>query len=506
MSTKKNIDRLFQEKFKEFEVKPDPKVWQNIQSQLEKDQDKPVVIIPLWLKLSGIAASLALLLFLSKSVLNPTDTSNMPSTVDSKNIDNTQPTDNTTKDVFNTPSKDYNSNSQDNTNQSNTINNSQIVNTLPEESDNSNSNSSDKNTNYNKTNITSSSVANLSNNTNKLSTMQQDGVVSNNTNTNVVGQNTNTANTTNSSNSINNKNSEVVDSNLNTNKKDLDNTKNNNSINDAIAQNKIEEENKEQQKPSIEDAIAQNNTEDLIEKEEVNNRWSVNANISPVYYNTMGQGSHIHEQFNQNKKSGQVNTSYGVQVGYALNDKITVRSGINRLNLSYNTEDVVVYEKFTTSSNNTATLKNVDFASTSDGHELSMISAKNVSVMEVSKSFNAAINQSMSYYEIPLEIEYKILDKRFGINLIGGFSSFVLNDNEVISDLNGVKTKIGEANNINELSFSTNIGVGLNYKFSNTVMFNLEPTFKYQLNAFNETSGNFNPFILGLYTGFSYRF
>ena len=36
--------------------------------------------------------------------------------------------------------------------------------------------------------------------------------------------------------------------------------------------------------------------------------------------------------------------------------------------------------------------------------------------------------------------------------------------------------------------------------------FNLEPTFKYQLNAYDNTSGNFNPYIIGVYTGFSYKF
>ena len=120
--------------------------------------------------------------------------------------------------------------------------------------------------------------------------------------------------------------------------------------------------------------------------------------------------------------------------------------------------------------------------------------------------YNAALSQRMSYFEIPVELEYNILNKRFGISLIGGLSTFVLEGNEVVSEFDGFKTKIGEANNINNLSFSTNFGVGLNYKFSEAVVFNIEPTFKYQLNAFSETSGNFNPYIIGVYTGLNYRF
>ena len=69
--SKKNLDRLFQEKFKDFDAKPDKHVWQNIKKQLEEEKnDKPVLIIPLWLKLSGVAVSILLMLFLGNSLFN----------------------------------------------------------------------------------------------------------------------------------------------------------------------------------------------------------------------------------------------------------------------------------------------------------------------------------------------------------------------------------------------------------------------------------------------------
>lgn len=57
MKEQKNIDRLFQEKFKDFEAMPDDKVWAGI---VDKQQKKRA-IIPLWLQLSGAAAILALI-------------------------------------------------------------------------------------------------------------------------------------------------------------------------------------------------------------------------------------------------------------------------------------------------------------------------------------------------------------------------------------------------------------------------------------------------------------
>ncbi|QCE41101.1 hypothetical protein E9099_06600 [Psychroserpens sp. NJDZ02] len=270
-------------------------------------------------------------------------------------------------------------------------------------------------------------------------------------------------------------------------------------------------------KTSIEEAITENKTiEDDIKEQKTANKWVVNANISPVYYNTFGEGSHIDAQFNKNRKSGEINASYGLKVGYALNKKITIRSGINRLNLSYDTDDIIVYEKFNSYSSNISindaptnsepNLKNVNFMSMPSGQQLSMISANTVNTMFVSTSLNAAISQRMSYFEIPLEIEYKLLDKRFGINVIGGLSTFLLNDNQVVSELNGSQTEIGEANNINPVSFSTNLGIGLNFRITKTVNFNVEPTFKYQLKTFSNTSGDFNPYIIGLYTGLNYKF
>ena len=58
MSENKNIERLFQEKFKDFEVIPEEPVWDNIEAALDKKEKRR--IIPFWWKLSGIAAALLL--------------------------------------------------------------------------------------------------------------------------------------------------------------------------------------------------------------------------------------------------------------------------------------------------------------------------------------------------------------------------------------------------------------------------------------------------------------
>ena len=59
MKELKNIDRLFQEKFKDFEVTPPEMAWENIEAKLNKKRKKRRVI-PFWFKPTGIAASLLL--------------------------------------------------------------------------------------------------------------------------------------------------------------------------------------------------------------------------------------------------------------------------------------------------------------------------------------------------------------------------------------------------------------------------------------------------------------
>jgi type VI protein secretion system component VasF len=83
MSEKKNIDRLFQEKFKDFEVAPPDFVWGNIQSRLEEKKKRRV--IPLWFRLSGVAAILVTGMFvLAPYLTGGEDSNNNPVVIEVK--------------------------------------------------------------------------------------------------------------------------------------------------------------------------------------------------------------------------------------------------------------------------------------------------------------------------------------------------------------------------------------------------------------------------------------
>lgn len=566
MSNKKPIDRLFQEKFKDFEAKPNANVWAGIQNKMEQPKEKGKVGFPVWLRFASIAAVLVLLFTVKKftfsnNVIEDNDTIIVDSkTTKSKNTNTSSNTEDTNNidavSIKNTTTlKDSNTTIKD----SKLLNNATVV-----ANKNDSKNNSPSQTDKNKVNNLSSKLLNTKDASNKQN-LNTNGLVTNQNNNSNITKNRvatnsekrddlytsnnlqslvqrNLENYTNSS--ISNSDNKIVD-NSNAPKNATNNTVNNNNFNNssrdnlkstlnkqntktivldknsttantAVATTNGEKEEEKMMEPdsakpsnAIEETIAK--IEDLDEKEEEKvNKWSVNANAAPVYYNTLGKGSHIDEQFVDNPKNGEINTSYGVKVGYNLSNRLKVRSGINKLNLSYDTANVIVYNSITTNNSNTSSLRGIDFIKDNKGQTFSVLNADNLVVQQVtnfiSDNLNTALSQRISYIEIPLELEYALVNKKFGINIIGGASTFFLNDNEVVSEIANQKQKIGEANNINNISYSANIGLGIDYKFSDKLKFNLEPSFKYQMDAYNETSGNFKPYIIGVYTGFSYKF
>ena len=285
-----------------------------------------------------------------------------------------------------------------------------------------------------------------------------------------------------------------------------------------VEKNNLKKESDDEEKPvekSIEEVIAELQNEDDEKKENLEedseedvafNKWRIAPNIAPVYYNSLSGGSPIDSQLAANKKKGQLTTSYGLGVGYMVNKRLTIRTGLNKVELGYDTQDVAVNASLETVDG--PRMKNINLAPGITS--LNVVSSNSFSVSQIPSSFsslfNSSLNQRLGYLEVPLELSYKVSDKNMKIDVIAGVSTFVLNKNEIYTETNGKTTFIGEANNLNKMSYSTNIGLGFNYKITKGFNFNFEPMFKYQLNTFSNDSGGFKPYILGVYSGISYKF
>ena len=201
--------------------------------------------------------------------------------------------------------------------------------------------------------------------------------------------------------------------------------------------------------------------------------------------------------------------SYGLQVSYAIGKRLSIRTGLNNVDLSYSTSNIVI-----ATGPVARALPSVDY-----GSQQTVVTALNSASLNTNAPGNgfgeitlkstgseARLVQSINYYEVPLEVKYALIDSKFGFNLIGGVSTLFLGSNEVAVKSDNFSSVLGEANNLSNVSFSTNVGLGMDYKLSKSFIFNIEPMFKYQINPYSDSSVDFKPFYLGIYSGLSLKF
>ena len=239
------------------------------------------------------------------------------------------------------------------------------------------------------------------------------------------------------------------------------------------------------------------NTANTIDK-----KWSVGPTVAPIYYNSLQNGSPLSEDLANNSKSSDNALSIGVKVNYQVSNKFFIQSGVNKVELAYNTENVnaVISSSKNAFANNINTNKSgviltpVGKPSSDRSNELNKASV------------SGDLNQSIEYFELPIEMKYNLYDKKVGLNLVGGFSTLILSNNSVSMVTQNSVTDLGDANNLNDINFSGNLGVDLDYKISKSWYLNVAPMFKYQFNTYSGNAGNFRPYYFGLYSGLNYKF
>ncbi len=476
MDEKKHIDRLFQEKLKDFEVFPDAEVWKNIEEQLVKKKKRRVV--PLWLRLGGAAA--ILLLLVSGGIWMYNSQRTIPKLPDTNSI------------ITDVNSEDKNENLDENNvlnperKQQDAAKRDEELVIVPQEQDHTLKNTPKR------TYI----VATPKNIEKKkiLDTSNEDNSLANEHSLAQLNQEEDKKST-----------KEIQDI------KVLDKTQET-----VIALNsKTDQTQESQDKKDITEAIKENETEvALLEKDDDAKKWSVGSTVAPVYFNTLSKGSPIHSALASNEKNSRPSLSYGVKVNYKINKRLSLQSGVNSLDLSYQTEGVTALVTSTNSLTNDTNintnvngLKVITLAAPSSSANADLQSQELAANGE--RTFNnlsGDLNQSLSYIEIPMEAKYALVQKKVGVNLIGGVSTYVLYRNTVDIENTDGSITLGEASNLNDVNFSGNVGLDLDYKINKKLYINVTPMFKYQLNTFSKNDGGFRPYYLGVYTGLNFRF
>lgn len=564
MSERKNIDRLFQEKFKDFEVTPPEVSWANIEAKLDDKKKKRA--IPFWWKLSGVAAVFLVGFMVSKSIYDDNSIKpgnsvvNQDNSVPNKDIkkngaevnnkiktenpvvsdENTNPSGSDKKEVkdsgkFQNENAVANENNPNKTGKSglkkglenNAVNSSDAIATISDENKSSKVDSERKN--KIKTVIASESAVSERKSTNHRALKNRTNPEENKMTAteSVIGKSENQTAQNSNPNKDHNKQSVEKGIALNQTGKNpktatdpenisLDGLKGEPSPK-IIAQETVKKVNDTAAKNSV----VSNALEELLNEKESNkqkqeskrNRWQLTSNVAPVFLGSIANGSPIDPTLSNNSKSTTTNLGYGLGVSYGITKKFSVRTGLNKVNVSYNTNDISFFTaieartmqnvKPIASSASIQILGSTSVSTTTGlGSEAEFLPFEN----SISHKNSGYLKQEMGYLEMPVEMTYNLIDKKFGVKIIGGISTLFLQDNRITIISENRDTVLGEASNLSDVHFSTNLGLGIKYGFMKSFEFNIEPTFKYQLNTYTGNAGNFKPYILGIYSGISYKF
>ncbi|MGY5851227.1 hypothetical protein [Salegentibacter sp. F14] len=473
MKEKKNLDRLYQEKFKDYEVAPPPRVWKNIADRLEEDKKKSHLILPFWYKIAGVAAVFALLLtggyffyqnnfFVNSPGLvfewNEIKRPRIDTSFENKTLTETK---NLLQEI--TSNKQINNSSQLVSSGNNGFISSQPA-SLKEKASGESSSETSRNAKLN-SNIAIVDGEDFSQERENETLETQEGAASN------MGSDSNDL---------------IADKTEKKSQKE----------GDSISKNTIaylEDNNKEEEKD---------------EKKSEKGSLSLSTFAAPIVYDKFGKGNSIDPQFAGNPSNPNLTMAYGINVSYQVSEKLKIRSGIGKVAMSYDIQDIIFSAAIIPHD-----IASIDYSPEGSNFQIQGNSQRD-SYSSIENTFapeNASIsrlgkiNQRFGYIEIPLELEYKLIDRKIGLNIIGGGSSLILEENTLLLSANNQSAHIGEANNINDLSFSTNIGFGINYKLTQRLKLNLEPIFKYQINTFENTE-NLQPYYFGVYSGLSFKF
>jgi hypothetical protein len=521
MSEKKEINRLFQERFKDFEPVTPPGAWDNIENQLPPKRKKRKAA---WIFYSGIAAGLAMLFSLfyystystqaiEKSQLVNEDPATMPElegtgvhtitnrqsqssnarSVTSTGTDRTS-TQNAARDPLKAPNT-----SNDNT--FNTI----VINEKAQKSDQdmatintpADSQSTAGKTGNQRSTITKNNAVkpasklryNKDLNIGNLPSTTPTAVVENGTKAKTTTQ----------------KNPETSFKNQSTKKHPV--TIGEASIAAVDQSEALVEKRDTLSNKLIEDALAQQELEsDTLDIKALDrSRFRGSTLIAPVYSNA--GGSSLNNTVANNERSAGYNLSYGVALGYELNNRWSIRAGVHKVDVSYNTQNVRYGEVTQPSAPASGIFNHTDVSSAVGPSGIS--SSAGFAQELVSNSFqglNGELSQQLGYIEVPLEVRYNLINSRIKVSMTGGFSALFLQENSVRIVGDNQRLELGSDDNFKEFNQSANFGIGLDYGITDQLGIMLEPMFKYQLGALESNTAGFRPYTIALYSGLTFSF
>jgi len=250
-------------------------------------------------------------------------------------------------------------------------------------------------------------------------------------------------------------------------------------------------------------------------------RFLVGASMSPsMSFSRSGQSPRLSELINSEKSRPAYST--GVSVGYRISDRLTIQSGIGLASIGQTINDVNVYaglsDFYAVKSSYLYSVEtasgiilagNTDLYLTDSKDRVNTLIQGNMADPSKYKltQVGSDIQQVFRYLELPVMLRYKLIDRKFGLNLSGGVAYGLLVDNAAYTGEGSELIRVGHTEGVSTHNFSSQLGLGMEYNISKKITFNLEPLVRYYVTPLSDISGSiYKPYSLGFWSGFSFKF
>lgn len=253
-------------------------------------------------------------------------------------------------------------------------------------------------------------------------------------------------------------------------------------------------------------------------------RWSIGVLATPAYYSKFDfSRSDAAKDLIKSEKAA-ASYSGGVALSYVVNKRISVQSGLYYSSLGQKVTGISSFAGFHSfydvktgsdfivkTSSGIITSSNIDIFMVDNYLGSRVVTRYTIDVFDPYKAnlqyIDNSILQNFNYLEIPFLLRYKVMDRKIDLDLVGGLSYNLLVSNSAYSVSGGTKYYIGKTEGLSPVTFSSSLGIGMEYNLSKKISLNLEPTFRYYVTPLGGLAGSsIHQYSFGILSGFFYKF
>ncbi|WP_167619791.1 outer membrane beta-barrel protein [Maribellus sediminis] len=285
--------------------------------------------------------------------------------------------------------------------------------------------------------------------------------------------------------------------------------------------------------PESDRVLIAENVQRLNNKKEKDNAWIVGAHVSPGYSAHSSSYSNDYAQnMNEVQNGGVSNVGGGISIQYKTNTRLSIESGVYYAQNSqsagasnslfsapmydYSADMNLAADAPSYANNVSVTRDGIAMNSTAGVVKMKGMPAGaeiNAKTESLSDSYattmvsDGEFSQVFDFIEIPVYLRYKLLDHKFGIDLMGGLSAGMIVGNNAYMENDYGRQNIGTTEDISSVNISGTLGLGFNYDLGRHFSLAMEPRVNYFLNSINTNPDiDYKPYRFGWFTGVYYTF